>query len=308
MPSQAQIRDEVTARIVQALEADLLPWRRPWRAVACGSQPGRHSNVASRKAYQGVNPLLLELHSIRHGFQSRWWSTFPGWKKLNCNIRKRPPEVEEGHWGCRVVFWKPVSRTVVDDQTGDEDEERYWVLRTYTLFNAGQVEGAEAEKYQAREDDGQRHSEPDFQPAEELIAATGADIRHGGERAFYDSAADYIQLPCREQFASLGAYYDCAMHELSHWSEPRQQLDRRQLGYPMCELIAEMSACFVSSELGIPNGETLENHAAYLQNWLDAMRADHSFVFKASKLASRTADYLLAFVRQPEPEAAGVMQ
>ena len=33
MPSQSQIRDEVTARIVQTLEADLLPWRRPWRAA-----------------------------------------------------------------------------------------------------------------------------------------------------------------------------------------------------------------------------------------------------------------------------------
>jgi hypothetical protein len=56
MPSQAQIRDEVTARIVQALEADLLPWRRPWRAAGGGSQPGRHSNVASRKPDQGVRP------------------------------------------------------------------------------------------------------------------------------------------------------------------------------------------------------------------------------------------------------------
>ena len=29
MPSQSQIRDEVTQKIVQALESNLLPWRRP---------------------------------------------------------------------------------------------------------------------------------------------------------------------------------------------------------------------------------------------------------------------------------------
>jgi len=28
-----------------------------------------------------------------------------------------------------------------------------------------------------------------------MIAATSADIRHGGERAFYDLAGDYIRQP-----------------------------------------------------------------------------------------------------------------
>ena len=120
------------------------------------------------------------------GSQSRWWGTFPMWKSLGCNIQKRPSNVEEGHWGCRVVFWKPVTKTVVDDQTGDEEDERFFVLRTYTLFSADQVEGEGAEQYQVHEEAGQPHAEPDFQPAEELIVATGADIRHGGERAFYD--------------------------------------------------------------------------------------------------------------------------
>jgi hypothetical protein len=67
MPTQTAIRDEVTARIITALEQNLLPWRRPWRTTVGGSQPGRHSNVASKRPYQGVNPLLLELHALRLG-------------------------------------------------------------------------------------------------------------------------------------------------------------------------------------------------------------------------------------------------
>ena len=256
--SQTAIRDEVTARIIRALESNLLPWRRPWRTTAGVNQPGRHSNVTSRKPYQGVNPLLLELHATRHGCQSRWWSTFPGWKSLGCNIKKSPPDVEEGYWGCRVVFWKPVVKSVVDDQTGDEEDERFFVLRTYTLFNADQVEGEAAEQYQVHEEIGQPPVEPDFVPAEELIAATGADIRHGGERAFYELMGDYIRLPCRDRFATPGAYYETALHELAHWSELRQQLDRPQLGYAMCDLVAEMAACFVASEIGVPHGEALE--------------------------------------------------
>ena len=51
MPSQTAIRDDVTARIVAALEAGTAPWRRPWRTTVGGGQPGRHTNVASRKPY-----------------------------------------------------------------------------------------------------------------------------------------------------------------------------------------------------------------------------------------------------------------
>ena len=100
MPTQTEIRQQVTQQIVAALEQNLLPWRRPWRAVANASQSGRHSNVASRKAYQGVNPLPLELHAMQHGLTSRWWGTFPMWKSLGCNIKKRPAGTEEGH--CRL--------------------------------------------------------------------------------------------------------------------------------------------------------------------------------------------------------------
>ena len=133
------------------------------------------------------------------------------------------------------------------------------MLRTYWVFNADQVSGAE--KFQVTEEPATGEVQPDFAPAEELIVATGADIRHGGENAFYNLTGDYIQLPNRERFGSLGAYYETGIHELSHWSEPRQHFDRQQLGYAMCELVAEMSACFVASEIGIPHGEGLENHA-----------------------------------------------
>ena len=120
-----------------------------------------------------------------------------------------------------------------------------------------------------------------------------------GERAYYSSRGDYIQLPHRERFGSLGCYYETAFHELSHWAEPRQQLDRQQLGYAMMELVAEMASCFTASEVGVPHGEGLENHASYIKGWLDAMRGDPAYIFKASKLASATSDFLLAFAREP---------
>lgn len=318
MPSQTEIRDEVTTRIIQALEAEVLPWRRPWRTTVGGSQPGRHSNVVSRKPYQGVNPLLLEFHALRLGLLSRWWGTFNQWHQVGCSIRKRPGNVEEGHWGCRVVFWKPLTKTVVDDE-GNEEDERLFCLRTFTVFCADQAEGEAAEQYQVHEEAGQPQAEPDFQPAEELVAATKADIRFGGDRAYYrrptpagsfpnHREGDFICIPPKATFSPPGAFYETELHELAHWSEIRTGWDHDKEGYALGELAAEIGSCYVAAELGIPQGEGLGNHAAYVRSWLEALKNDRNFIFKAAKQASKVTDYLLSFVKKPEPEAVGAMQ
>ncbi len=41
-----------------------------------------------------------------------------------------------------------------------------------------------------------------------------------------------------------------------------------------CELVAEMAASFLSTELGVPQGESLENHASYLSSWLSTWRKE----------------------------------
>ena len=112
-------------------------------------------------------------------------------------------------------------------------------------------------------------------------------------------------LPPRATFDPPGAFYETAIHELAHLSEVRTGWDDRKQGYALGELAAEIASCYVAAELGIPQGEGMANHAAYLQNWLDAMKGDRNYVFTAAKQASRVTDYLLNFVKKPEPEAVG---
>jgi antirestriction protein ArdC len=202
--------------------------------------------------------------------------------------------VPAGRWGAPIVFFKPITKTILNPKTGEEDEETFRLLNVYTVFNADQVCGAE--RFQVS-DEPVLGTAPDFGPAEELIEATGADIRYGGDRAFYSPNGDFIQLPPKATFHSDGAYYETAFHELGHWSESR--LDWHG-SYAQNELIAEMAACFLAAELGVPNGEGLANHASYVKSWLDAMRGDHNYIFRASSQASKVADYLLSFTQQPE--------
>ena len=49
MPSPTELRKQITAKIITALEGNILPWRKPW--VSAGNT-GRPSNVATKRAYQ----------------------------------------------------------------------------------------------------------------------------------------------------------------------------------------------------------------------------------------------------------------
>ncbi len=289
----ANLRKQITEQIIAALENNLVPWRRPWRSP---KNAGRPTSVSTGRPYSGVNPLLCELHALRHGFHSQWFGTFKQWELLGARIKQRPPHIKNGEWGCKIVLFKPISKQVVDE-AGNQDEERYFVMKTFTVFNIDQAEAPHLDRFRAKAESCLNWNSLKFDAAEELIQKTEAEIHFGGDKAFYSlptpagswpnhATGDFVVMPHAEQFETAAAYYETCLHELSHWAEVRTGWDREKHGYPMGELIAEMASCFVSSELGIPAPD-LGNHAAYLANWLEAMKADPSFIFRASTQAKQ---------------------
>jgi antirestriction protein ArdC len=54
--------------------------------------------------------------------------------------------------------------------------------------------------------------------AEALIAATGADVRIGGDRAFYNTVDDFIQVPRPEAYFEPINWHRTALHELGHYA------------------------------------------------------------------------------------------
>ena len=94
------------------------------------------------------------------------------------------------------------------------------------------------------------------------------------------------------------------LHELCHWSEHESRLNwsrkDKENTYALGELVAEIGSCYLCRELGVPASDDLTNHIAYVGNWLQAMRNDPRFIFVASGLASKAADFILGFSRKPE--------
>ncbi len=149
MPTAADIRKQITDKIVAALASNLVPWRRPWSLSA---NAGRPANFVSQRPYSGINPILLQLHALQHGFSSKWWGTFDQIKELGGMVRRRPAHVRSGEWGCRIVFMRPVMKRVKDEATGDERDELFSVMRTYTVFNVDQADGEKLDRFRVDAD------------------------------------------------------------------------------------------------------------------------------------------------------------
>jgi antirestriction protein ArdC len=58
------------------------------------------------------------------------------------------------------------------------------------------------------------------------------------------------------------------------------------------ELTAEIGAAFLCGQAGIFEG-TLNNSAAYLQNWLEALKSDRKLIAQAAAQAQKAADLIL---------------
>ena len=160
-----------------------------------------------------------------------------------------------------------------------------------------------------------------IESAEALIHATGADIREGGDRAFYHPHEDYVAMPDRARFLGSAsstptdAWYATHLHELTHWSGAKHRLDRnlaQRFGseaYAMEELIAELGSAFLCADLGLATAPR-SDHAAYVARWLKVLKQDKRAVFTAASQADRAARYLLGLrdplPTRPEPGGAPV--
>lgn len=288
MPSQAEIRKAITNRIVEALrEGKVPPWRSPWVGHPNAGLP---TNIVSNKRYRGINVLLLHLHQLRYGLKSEFFGTFNQCKGIAAHVKPRPSDVPPGQWGCPIILFKPITKIERNDN-GEEVEVEYPVLRTYVVFGIDQVERAHLDRYRV----GELSVNPDFcdfEPAEKAIEAIGADIRLGGEQAFYRRSGDFICCPHKQRFPKEKEFYAALLHELVHWSEVR--LDWKG-SYAEGELRAEIASAFALAELGVPQSDDLSNSQAYIASWLDAMANDPAYIFRASTQASKAVDFLLSF-------------
>ena len=264
----------ITDSIIKALESGSAPWVKPWNATTSGLD----RNVVTDRPYNGINRLLL-------GMQNRTsplWATYNQWQSIGAQVQK-------GQKSTTIVLFKPVSTERTNSQ-GETETSSFAMMKSFAVFNADQTD------YQAPITSA---TEPfnAIAQCEERMIKTGAVINHGGDSAFYQPSTDSIRMPIPSDFNSEASYYATAFHELAHWTGAKHRLDRTfgaRFGdsqYALEELVAELTSAFMCADHGI-DGKL--QHVEYLASWLKVLKDDNKAIFKASAMAQKASDYILA--------------
>ena len=270
-PSATDPYDKITTRLLEQLEAGTLPWIKPWTSTI-----GRPVNGATGRSYSGINILML----WASGWTAPRWFTYRQAQAAQGHVRR-------GEKGTPILFFRLVERA--DPKTGETKEIPF--ARTHTVFNEDQIEWPEGPPAPTATPAAQTYPAPAA-----LIQNAGADIRTGGDRAFYSVSGDFVRLPPFEAFASEERYWATVLHELVHWTGAAHRLDRPfgapgSVEYAFEELVAEIGAAFLCAALGVP---AIDRHAsAYIQHWMTVGRQDKRAFVRAARWAQAAADALL---------------
>ena len=307
---------EVTDKIVAAIEAGTAPWQKPWIELA---ELGLPMNGASERQYRGINTMLLFMTSQEHGYTDNRWFTYKQASELGAQVRKaekstpvyffkmlQAGERDGGGGGGDSIKASPKTGT-----PGKDDKPRQIPFLTeYRVFNASQIDGLAPQERPAR-------NWTPIEAVNEVVARLKPDIRYGGNRAFYAPGPErgFIQMPHEGAFNSAGAagFSGTLLHEIAHWTGAPTRLNR-QFGvwgsedYAREEIRAELAAAMLSAQLAVPT--TIESHAAYVGAWVKRLKEDKFEIFRATRDAGRIADFvtgrLVLDTVQPTPENAAV--
>jgi antirestriction protein ArdC len=289
--NMATVYEIVTDQIVKALEAGVVPWRRPWQTVA-----GRFPRNAQNRPYRGINVWLLAASRAVNNYKSNFWVTYKQAQKMGGTVKK-------GEKSTIVTFWK-VGEPERDPETGKM--RRPFMLRYYRVFNLDQCENLKLTKAMKAEFDSidALPELPSIDEAEAIVATyfarDGAPVLQpdGGNAAYYIPSLDTLQVPERGQFSNPADFYATMFHEMTHSTGHESRCNRKLVGshnrdsYGREELVAEMGAAFLQAESGI-GAETFDNNAAYIGSWLRTIKGDSRLVVQAASAAQKAVDFIL---------------
>ncbi|MFZ7187134.1 ArdC family protein [Avibacterium avium] len=296
------IYQEITDRIIAALESGTAPWLKPWNNPE--GNLGLPCNAVSGRFYQGVNILLLWIAADEKGYQQSKWITARAASKLGGYVRK-------GEKATIVASYCPIEREKCDDEgnpifdeEGNPEMEQFAVLKRYPVFNIEQCEGLPSNLFDAEIESAsndemkQYHIYADIR---KIIDGMSLNVEmKPSPQAFYQPTADRVVIPEMKQFDSEQGFYSVLLHEMTHATGHISRLNREGVAsgkskfgnkiYAFEELIAEMGGAFLCAHLGF---NQVPQNAAYIESWLKILKADKRAIIKASGFARKACEYML---------------
>jgi antirestriction protein ArdC len=257
------LRQELTDRMVAALDQGTIPWERPWHEV----RAGRPRNLLSARDYQGGNRLMLMMVQLEKGYTDPRFGTVRQINQLGGTVNRGEKGYPIEYWGDQPFYERrDVGISHFGDRVNVLAEDRQgivvramdagarprrvsaedlsvwhenqkiswkeahesldrWVARISTVFNVAQTAGLTLDPVDPKP----LISIPTVERAERLLASMrqdGLQFETDNRSAYYVPPRDTVYLPERNRFDSSEGYYGTALHEIGHATGAAKRLGR----------------------------------------------------------------------------------
>lgn len=281
-------RKKLVEKLIKNMENGDLIFKKGWNISML-----RPQNPISDVIYQGGNRLRLMAAAIEKEYDDPRWMTFKQAKEKGYKVKKGEKGILCEKW----IFTKKVKEK--DPETGKmvevEKELDKPIPAYFTVFNGKQVDGIPPYKDEVKLEKNQIS-----EIINDVIKTSECPIKEiAQDRAYYSPTKDEIILPLRSSFKSEENFLATALHEMGHSTGHESRLNREQKNffgtekYAREELVAELCSVFTQARLNLKlEGEHFNNHTAYLNSWIKALKNDSNELFRAAAEAEKAADRL----------------
>ena len=262
--SNQDIAQKVTDAILDLLSQGKLP---PWKM---GFQFGNPRNAITGKEYQGVNRWKLMAAQTLNEWKDCRWLTEKQARQAGGRVKAWATPAE-------IHFFLP----------GDID-----VIKTHKIYNLDQTTVILPQPLILDRPAGFNPIAQAQRIIEEMPQPPSIDQRVSlAGPAHYLPGKDLVVIPRPELFDTPEHYYEVMFHELAHSTGHQSRLNRHDQTPIRCtedrgreELVAEMTAAMLCEKAGLGQ-QTIENMAAYIQSWINTIRAEPGIITQAIHLA-----------------------
>ncbi len=314
--------DLFTGMMIERMEAmKSEDWKKGW--IAGNTVGGLPQNVTGRN-YSGSNSFFLELNTALKGYKTPVYLTFIQARDLKAHILQGEKSMPVLYWDV-VVHDRNGRKVDYDDfkQMPKDQQSMMNVipfLRAYSVFNLEQTNLPEVNpnKYQSLL---KRFTLPEIRDTNGMFSNAALDKMFERQSwicpihcdkpsgsAFYRPSSDEIVLPMKAQFNKGNSneeiykdgmeFYSTALHEMAHSTGTAQRLNRLNgdnFGDPKYakeELVAELTSAMIGNSMGFDK-RILNNNAAYLDNWIGALKENSKFIVSVMADVNKAANMVL---------------
>jgi antirestriction protein ArdC len=286
--------NKLVENVAAAMQKDSYKWKKSW------IEAGSPINYSTGEAYSGVNFLSLNFAMVNKGYKNNQWLTFKQLKTLG-------GELINNSWNYIYKF----GTTPVKDENGkpkikNGQQQIKFYFRCFVVYN---IENTSLEA-KTIEKKSTQYSVDEIEAFIDRVNNNDVRIKTDSTNGcYYSPSYDWVHMVNKNNFIdtkdanATEHYYSVLFHELVHATGHQKRLNRFEntksmkflegkSHYAYEELVAELGSMLFASKYNLSVESTVrEDHIAYLQSWIKALRSEDGTKLLTSAAAKAAAAF-----------------